>query len=84
MVAVLAARRGIVINHARFSYGGQLVLDDVSVVIPPRSITAIVGGSGAGKTTLLRLLARYWDLAEGASKSAVSTCALFRSRSWRR
>lgn len=65
-VAVLPQDAGIVINHARFSYGGQLVLDDVSVVIPPRSITAIVGGSGAGKTTLLRLLARYWDLAEGS------------------
>lgn len=56
---------GIVINHASFSYGGQTVLNDLSVTIPPRSITAIVGGSGAGKTTLLRLIARYWDVAQG-------------------
>lgn len=72
------------INHARFSYGGQLVLDDVSVVIPPRSITAIVGGSGAGKTTLLRLLARYWDLAEGSIEIGGVDVRAFPQSRWRR
>lgn len=56
---------GITIRHASFSYGGQMVLDDISAQLAPGSITAIVGGSGAGKTTLLRLIARYWDVAQG-------------------
>ncbi len=37
--------------------GGRALLNDVSIVLKPGTITAIVGESGAGKTTLLRSLA---------------------------
>jgi ABC-type multidrug transport system ATPase subunit len=30
-----------------------ILLDDISLVIPPRKFVAIVGGSGAGKSTLM-------------------------------
>lgn len=36
-------------------FGSLHVLNDVSLEIPDRSITAIVGPSGAGKTTLLQI-----------------------------
>ena len=36
---------------------GRRVVDDVSVVLEPGTITAVVGESGAGKTTLLKSLA---------------------------
>jgi branched-chain amino acid transport system ATP-binding protein len=36
-------------------YGGAVVLRDVTLVIPPRSVVALVGPNGAGKTTLLRV-----------------------------
>jgi ATPase subunit of ABC transporter with duplicated ATPase domains len=39
------------------SYGADVVLDDVSVVVPPRSRIGVVGPNGSGKTTLLRVLA---------------------------
>ncbi len=39
------------------SYGAELVLSDVDLVVPPRSRTGLVGPNGAGKSTLLRLLA---------------------------
>jgi ATPase subunit of ABC transporter with duplicated ATPase domains len=39
------------------SYGADVVLDGVSVVVPPRSRLGIVGPNGSGKTTLLRVLA---------------------------
>jgi len=38
-------------------FGGQLALDDVSVVIARGSIHAIAGENGAGKSTLIKILA---------------------------
>jgi NitT/TauT family transport system ATP-binding protein len=37
-------------------YGNQIVLENISIEIAPRSFVALVGASGCGKTTLLRLL----------------------------
>jgi ATPase subunit of ABC transporter with duplicated ATPase domains len=39
------------------SHGADVVLDGVSLVVPPRARIGVVGPNGAGKTTLLRLLA---------------------------
>src|SRR5262245_63739428 len=39
------------------SYGAELVLEDVGLVVPPRARIGLVGPNGAGKSTLLRLLA---------------------------
>ena len=39
------------------SYGAQLILNDVSLAVAPRSRIGLVGPNGAGKSTLLRLLA---------------------------
>jgi ATPase subunit of ABC transporter with duplicated ATPase domains len=38
-------------------HAAQLVLSDVTLVVPPRSRIGLVGPNGAGKTTLLRILA---------------------------
>ncbi|MFQ9516212.1 MAG: ABC transporter ATP-binding protein [Eubacterium sp.] len=42
------------------------IIDDVSVHIPERTTTAIVGPSGGGKTTLCHLIARFWDVDRGS------------------
>jgi ATPase subunit of ABC transporter with duplicated ATPase domains len=39
------------------SYGAEVVLADVSLVVPARARIGLVGPNGAGKSTLLRLLA---------------------------
>ncbi len=44
-----------------FSFGKLLVLDDVSVQIPEKTVTAITGPSGQGKSTFLMLLNRLWE-----------------------
>ena len=39
------------------TFGGQVVLDRVSITVEPGIVHAVVGGDGAGKSTLLRVLA---------------------------
>jgi ATP-binding cassette subfamily B protein len=41
-------------------------LDDVSLVVPGGTTLALVGPTGSGKTTLVQLLARLYDVTEGA------------------
>jgi ATP-binding cassette, subfamily B, bacterial IrtB/YbtQ len=62
------ASADIVFEHVTFTYANQEkpALRDVSLVIPARSLTALVGPSGSGKTTITRLLSRYADVQQGA------------------
>lgn len=46
-------------------YDGRAVVDDVSLTVQPRTITAIVGTSGSGKTTLLRMINRLVEPSSG-------------------
>lgn len=45
---------------------GAPALRDVSLVIPARSLTALVGPSGSGKTTVTKLISRYADPQSGS------------------
>ncbi|MGG3684871.1 ABC transporter ATP-binding protein [Aeribacillus composti] len=53
-------------RQVRFGYGDRPILQHFDLVIPQRGTTALVGPSGAGKTTILNLIARFWDVQEGA------------------
>jgi phosphate transport system ATP-binding protein len=48
-----------------FWYGAKQALFDVSLVMPERSVVALIGPSGCGKSTFLRSLNRMNDLIEG-------------------
>ncbi|MBI2204560.1 MAG: ABC transporter ATP-binding protein [Candidatus Rokubacteria bacterium] len=48
----------LALSHVTFGYDGRRVIDDVSVVVRPGEVLAIVGPNSAGKTTLLRLMTR--------------------------
>jgi len=63
----LVQRQGLDIRaeHVTFSYGATTIINDVSFVIPERTVTAIVGPSGGGKSTLCSLIARFWDVDSG-------------------
>ena len=52
-------------ENIRFSYGEKTIIDGITLDIPERTTTAIVGPSGGGKTTLCHLLSRFWDVDEG-------------------
>jgi len=49
-----------------FAPGGPPVLQDISFVVSPGQIVAIVGPSGCGKTTLLRLVSGYLQPTNGS------------------
>ena len=49
----------LTIEHLNCGYGKHEILHDISVTIPDKKITAIVGQSGCGKTTLLRILGGF-------------------------
>ena len=53
------------VENVEFSYGKRKIIDGVSVHIPQKTTTAIVGPSGGGKTTLCHLIARFWDVDKG-------------------
>lgn len=55
----------IELEHVSFSYDKRKIIDDVSLSIPQRTTTAIVGPSGGGKSTLCNLIARFWDVDDG-------------------
>jgi phosphate transport system ATP-binding protein len=48
--------------NVNFWYGSKQALENVSLEIPERSVTALIGPSGCGKSTFLRMLNRMNDL----------------------
>lgn len=55
----------ISVKNLTVSYGSQRALNDISIDIPDKKITAIIGPSGCGKTTLLKSFNRLLELQEG-------------------
>jgi phosphate transport system ATP-binding protein len=54
------------VNNLNIYYGDFLAVEDVSLVIEPRSVTALIGPSGCGKSTFLRALNRMHEVIPGA------------------
>ncbi|MEM9746296.1 MAG: ABC transporter ATP-binding protein [Actinomycetota bacterium] len=57
---------GVGFSHQGLDDSRRRVLDDVSFVAEPGTVTALVGPSGSGKSTLAKLLCRFWDVDDGA------------------
>ena len=56
------------VEDVSFSYDKRKIIDGVTIHIPEKTTTAIVGPSGGGKTTLCNLISRFWDVDEGCVK----------------
>lgn len=60
-----AAFGDVSVSDVSFSYGGETILQNVSLTVPQNKVIGIVGKSGSGKSTLLKLLMRFWNVNNG-------------------
>jgi len=57
----------VVFDHVRFGYGESAdILHDFHVTIQAGESVALVGRTGSGKSTVARLVARFYDVRDGA------------------
>lgn len=85
-ITIFPEDQSINLDHVSFQYEGphsELVLKDISMVVPEGKITAIVGASGSGKTTLLKLLLKFYEPVEGEIRLGDISLSNFSNRLWR-
>jgi len=78
--------RTIRLENLTFSYSGanrDYALEDVSLTIPERKVTAVVGASGSGKTTLVKLLLGFYKPLRGIIKVGETPLDLINPHLWR-
>ncbi len=57
---------GIEFRDVSFTMGNKQILEHVSFEVKPGQTVAVMGPTGGGKTTLINLMARFYDVTEGA------------------
>lgn len=62
---IVISRGEIEFQNVKFSYGDEIILDDISFKIKKGKKNVIVGASGAGKTTISELINRLYEPQEG-------------------
>ncbi len=85
-VTIFPENRSVNIEDMSFQYEGphsEMVLKNITMVIPEGKVTAIVGASGSGKTTLLKLLLKFYEPAAGEIKLGDINLTNFSNRLWR-
>ncbi len=61
------AEGALMFTDVAFEYvPGNPVLEDIQLLIPAHSVTALVGPTGVGKTTLVSLIPRLYDVNQGS------------------
>lgn len=56
--SIAQQQQGIVLDRLSAGYGKQIIVDDISLTIPAKKMTVLVGANGSGKSTLLTTIAR--------------------------
>ena len=74
----------IALRDVSFDYGGEPVLEGVTLDIARGELVALVGPSGAGKSTLADLILRFYDPTRGAVSIDGRDLRTLRQESYRR
>ncbi|MBV7529654.1 peptidase domain-containing ABC transporter [Chitinophaga sp. sic0106] len=84
-IATDLPEQDIALENVTFRYvgAGSPVFENLSLRIPHRKTTAIVGASGSGKTTLLKLLMKFYEPGEGDIKIGNVQLQHVSARYWR-
>ena len=83
----IPADKDIEIKNLVFQYEGphsEKVLNNVTLTIPAKKITAIVGISGSGKTTLLKLMLGFYEPVKGEISLNGTSLRRFSQAEWRK
>jgi branched-chain amino acid transport system ATP-binding protein len=70
-----AVETGLVLETVRAGYGDTVVLDGISLTLPPRATLAVLGRNGVGKTTLLATIMGHTTLHGGQLRFGGRTIA---------
>jgi len=67
LMSILKPQQEITIKEIQFRYLGsdENVIQGLSMHIPAKKVTAIVGASGSGKTTLMKILLKFYEPKKG-------------------
>jgi ATP-binding cassette subfamily B protein len=86
LISDIVPDAGLAIKKLSFQYSGPnsaWVLRNLSLDIPAKKVTAIVGGSGSGKTTLMKLLLKFYEPTRGEIFLGPHGLRHLSQRSWR-
>ncbi|MCH7410655.1 peptidase domain-containing ABC transporter [Belliella sp. DSM 111904] len=85
IIKTIEAGQELKLNKISFRYPGAEtpVLDNITLSIPAKKVTAIVGSSGSGKTTLMKLLLKFYSPASGELNYGSHSIDTLSSSAWR-
>ncbi len=85
LISNIALDQDLVIKDVDFRYIGNddLVLKELSMVVPAKKTTAIVGASGSGKTTLMKVLLKFYDPISGSIDYGGHNLNAISHKAWR-
>ena len=85
-ITLLPEYGNLALEGVSFQYNGphsEMVLRNISLVIPKGKTTAVVGTSGSGKTTLLKLLLNFYGPSEGVVRLGDISLNNIHNKLWR-
>ena len=71
-------------EHVSLTHGSARVLHDVTIEIPAKGLTVIMGPSGAGKTSIVDLILRFYEASSGSITVDDKPLADLKLAAWRR